>query len=331
MNRKQLYIVLKVSFKDWLKDNCTQRAAALTFFIILPLPTLLLIVINFFALFIGQSQATQILIKQITALAGPTVANLFNEVIGSTTSPFTSVWSAIIVVGFSISGAIGAFSVLRDTMDRIWEVKTPEGLPLWKRIRKTIVPFIVVSALGLIVVAWTAIAGKIFEALIVSSINGTLLLIAFTIAQLLLSFAIVTLLLVIIYKIIPQAKIRWKDVAFASIVAGTALTITNYLFGTYIQAFTVTTVAGVAGTLLIILLWIFALNAIILFGAEISKVYASTIGEHEEEHLPSPVEKAVEPMQKIGEKIEDAAKGDVVETGKPRVKSGDKEGSNEQA
>ena len=150
MNPKELYGIFKTAFKDWLEDNATLRAAALTFFIILPLPTLLLIVIAIFAQFFGQAQSIQILVMQISAVAGPTVANLFRELLTNAGSPFASIWTANVVIGFSLGGAIGAFSVLRDSMDCIWEVKMPKRRPLRKRIRQRFGPFFLVSTLGLI-------------------------------------------------------------------------------------------------------------------------------------------------------------------------------------
>jgi membrane protein len=321
MNRKQLYSIFKVSFKDWQEDNAFLRAAALTFFIILPLPTLLLMVIGLFSVFYGETQAIAILVQQITAVVGPSVAGLFNQLIANTGSPFTSIWTSLVIVGFSMGGAIGAFSVLRDTMDRIWEVTLPKGQPLWKRIRQKIVPFALVSALGLIVIVWNGIANGLFTAIIIFSINETLTFIVLSLLQVVLSFAVVTLLLAIIYKMIPEARVHWRDVALAAVVTGIAFTTTNYVFGSYIQTFIVTTVAGAAGSLLIILLWIFVLNLIVLFGAEFSKVYATSIGVHKEKHLPEPVAKIVSPLRKAGRRLEEAAKEDVVGTGEPRVKS----------
>jgi membrane protein len=321
MNSKEFYNIFKTALLDWLEDNATLRAAALTFFIILPLPTLLLIVASFFALFYGQMVAIDIVVAQISAVVGPSVANLFRQVLTNTASPFTSVWTAIVIVGFSIGGAIGAFSVLRDTMDCIWEVTLPKGRPLWKRVRQKIVPFAVVSALGLIVIAWTTIAGSVSNAIVAYSIDATLTFVVLEVVQFSLSFLVATFLLAIIYKMIPESKVHWRDVALASIVTGVAFTVTNYIFGTYIQVFTVTTVAGAAGSLLIILLWIFVLNQIVLYGAEVSKVYAITVGTHSKRHLPKPVEKLIRPLQKAGRRIEGAAKEDVVATGEPLMKS----------
>ncbi len=331
MNVRALYYIFKTSFLDWLEDNATIRAAALTFFIILPLPTLLLIVVAVFSEFFGQAQAIEILVTQISAVVGPSVADLFRQVLTNAASPFTSVWTAVVVVGFSLGGAIGAFAVLRDTMDCIWEVKLPQNRPFWQRVRQRIVPFAVVSALGLIVIAWTAIGAGLYNAIVQFSVNAMLTFIILEIAQVTSSLLVATFLLAIIYRMIPESKVHWRDVALASIVTGIAFTITNYIFGAYIQVFTVTTVAGAAGSLLIILLWIFVLNEIVLYGAEVSKVYAVTVGTHSKQHLPPAVEKIVEPLRRAGRKIEQATKEDVVATGEPLIKSEHKEPSEEHA
>lgn len=311
MNRKDLYYIFKKSFRDWLEDNASIRAAALTFFIILPLPSLLLIVVAIFGLFYGQAQAIAILVQQITAVAGPAVAQLFAQILTNAASPFTSIWTSIVIVGFSLGASIGAFSVLRDTMDCIWEVELPKGQSLMKRVRQKIVPFAIVSALGLIVIAWTGIASSLFYAIMVFSINSFLTSIALFIAQIIFSFAIGTLLFAIIYKMIPETRVHWRDVTLASVVTGLAFAVTNTIFGSYVQAFTVTTIVGAAGSLMILLLWIYIINLIVLFGAEISKVYATTVGSHGKPHLvnlPEPIRKADESIAEAGEKIERATK-----------------------
>jgi membrane protein len=329
LDKRQLYNIFKTSFKDFLEDDAILRAAALTFFIILPLPTLLLLAVGLFSLFFGQAAATAIIVQQISAVAGPAVAALFNQLITNTGSPFTSAWTTIVVVGFSIGGAIGAFSVLRDTMDCIWEVTLQKGRPLWQRIKQKIVPFGLVSALGLIVIAWTAIATGIFNAISQFSVNSAVAAVGIAISQVVTSFIVATVLLAIIYKMIPESHVHWQDVALASIITGIAFTITNYIFGWYAANFSPTTVAGAAGSLLIILLWIFVLNQIVLFGAEISKVYAVTVGRHAKVHMPKPIEEAAKPIEEVGEKVEETIKEDVIKTGEPTVKSENKEATRE--
>jgi len=313
MNRKEVFQLFKASFKNWQVNNAPIRGAALTFFIILPLPSLLLIVVAIFALIYGQTQATQHLIQQITALAGPSVAGLFKQLLASSMSPFASLWVAITAVGFSLGGAIGAFAVWRDTMDAIWEVKAPKIQSFTRMVRRRIGPFIIVSILGLIVIAWTGIATFLFGAIRFFSINETVTLISIAIARILLLFALSTLLFAIVYKLIPDAKVHWRDSILGAVVAGVAFTVTNYVIGTYVETFTITTIIGAAGSLMIILLWIFILNLIMLFGAEVSKIYATTSPTHSREHLSPTAEKIVKSLEIAGEKIEQATKGNVLE------------------
>ncbi|MCL2359954.1 MAG: YihY/virulence factor BrkB family protein [Nitrososphaerota archaeon] len=279
MNLQIVYGVFKTALIDWIADNAILRSAALTFFIILPLPTLLLIVTGIFGLFLGEEQAIQALVQQINAVVGPAVAELFSQLIKNTSSPFTSAWTAIVVVSFSIGGAIGAFSVLSDTINCIWAIHLPKGQPFWRQVKQKIKPFALVSSLGLIVIAWTIITRCLVSAITMLVINEILTWIELTTVQIIFSFGVTTLLLAIIYKSLPETRVHWRDVTLAAITTGAAFTLTNYVFGAYIQVFTVTTVAGTAGSLLIILLWIFVLNQIVLFGAEISKIYATAINK----------------------------------------------------
>ncbi len=314
MNRRELYAVFKASFKDWLADNAALRAAALTFFIIIPLPSLLLIIISFFALFSGQTQATQQLIQQINSLAGPAIAELFRELLSGAASPFSSIWAAITVIAFSLAGAIGTFSVLRDTMDVIWEVKRAKSRSFGARVKQRIGPFILVSALGLIVIAWTGIATTLTGAIPFFSVNGTVTFVVVKIAQIIFSFALSTLLFALIFKVIPEVRVHWADVFLPAVVTGIAFTVTNYILGIYIQIFTVTTIVGAAGALIIILLWIYILNLIVLFGAELSRVYAGTFGPHPKQHLPASLERIVSPLERAGERLEEATKWVEAET-----------------
>jgi membrane protein len=243
------------------------------------------------------------LIQQITALAGPAVAQLFKQLLASSTSPFTSLWASITVVGFSLAGIIGAFAVLRDSLNVIWEVKAPVKSSFSVRVKRSIGPFILVSALGLIVVAAEAIAIVLFGAITLYSINGTFATIGNVVAHILLSFGLSTLLFAIVYKVIPEAKIGWIDVVLAAVATGIAFTVVNYILGTYLQTFTVTSIIGAAGSLIILLIWIFILNQIVLFGAEVSKVYTTDFGT--QANRKSKVVGVIEPLPQQESNLEE--------------------------
>ena len=146
------------------------------------------------------------------------VAGLFEQLLVSSASPFTSVWTAIVVIGFSVGGAFGAFYVLREGMDKMWGVKLPKGQPFWKRVRQKLVPFLVVTALGLVVIVWTAFASSLYGAIVAFSVNQVLTFVVLGLAQLLASFLLALVLLAVIYKLLPEATVHWQDVALAAMV-----------------------------------------------------------------------------------------------------------------
>lgn len=302
MDRKDAASLFRSAFRDWEADSIPVRAAALTFFIILPLPSLLLVAVTIFSIFYGHTAGLQLLIQQISLVTGPAVAKLFSTLLESAASPFASLWTAFTTIAFSVGGAIGAFAVLRDTMDAIWKYKPLRTRNLLVRIRRWFGPFVLVSSLGLIVIASTAIATLIFDLIQRLTVNLVLTNISLAIVRILFSFAVSTLLFAIVYKVIPEARVRWKDVALASVVAGFAFTVTNYIIGTYVATFTVTTIVGTAGSLIIILLWIFILNQIALYGAELSHVYATIRGTHAKHVVlvfePPPEMEVREPQRK---------------------------------
>ena len=283
MNRKEFLAISKEAFHKWQANNATLRAAALAFFTILPLPSLLLITIEIFSLVYGQAQALQQLIQQINNVAGPTVADLVSQLLRSTTNPFTSVLGSIISVAFAVAGAVGAFVVLQDTMNAIWDVTPNKHRSLKMKVRERIVPFLLFSSTAFIVVAWTGLTAVLYVS--ISFLLGSQASLVLGAAQILLSFALTVLLFAIIYKQIPDIKIEWRDVALAAVITSVVSTAANYLFSVYIRVFSATSLAGTAGSIMVLMLWIFLTDEFILFGAQFSRTYAETSGSISEKTM----------------------------------------------
>ena len=135
MNKGQFAGLLFQAFGKWRKHDATLRAAALTFFTILPLPSLALIAVAILAQLYGQPAALQQLISHVSSIAGPTVANLLYEVLLDAQSPLTGAVESFLAIVFALLGALGAFSVLQQSVDVIWEIQAKErgGLRLSRR------------------------------------------------------------------------------------------------------------------------------------------------------------------------------------------------------
>ncbi len=286
ISRHQFIEVSIKALHKWQANKATLRAAALAFFTILPLPSLLLILIGSFALVYGQTEGLRQLLQQVTLLAGPTVANLVSELLAAGASnPLTSNIGSVLTVIFAVFGGIGAFAVLEDSLNAVWGPLPEIQLSFWARIRKRIFPFLAVSFAAVVVVAWTGLTNVLLMSIGYLLGNNASLFLGGI--QILLSFALTAILFAIIYKLLPERKIAWGDVALAAFITSLVSTALDYLLGFYIRAFPPTSLAGTAGAIIVLMLWIFITDEFIFFGAQFSRTYAEMVGSYFKEKKPS--------------------------------------------
>lgn len=281
MNKGQFAGLLFQTFTKWQKHDATLRAAALTFFTILPLHSLALIAVAVLAQIYGEQTALQQLIAQVSSFAGPTVANLFSDLLLNAQSPLTGAVGSLFAVIFALSGALGAFSVLQKSVDVMWAIRAEErGRGAF--IKEKILPFVLIIVIGGLVVGWTAFSTVLYGAVVfaLTPILGGFTGYLVWVLEIILSFGLGTLLFAIIFKELPETKVEWGDVKIAALLTGVIFTVLNYFFGLYISSVQITTLAGTAGSLIILFLWIYLINLFVLFGAQFSKVYAQTFGSH---------------------------------------------------
>ncbi|WGM88928.1 MAG: YihY/virulence factor BrkB family protein [Candidatus Bathyarchaeota archaeon] len=281
MKRQTFFEIAEQAFQKWLRNHSSLRAAALAYFIMLPLPSLFLIAMIILSQVYGFSNSFQTLMQQLTTIVGPTVANLVEQILGTVSSPFTSVITSIVSVAFTFVGAIGAFGVLQDTMNTIWEVKQPK-LNFKQKIKRKVAPFFLISFLGLVIMAWTGITTFLLESityLLVPVVSNAIYALI-QVTQLILSFGLATLVFAVMYKYIPETQISWKDVRGAAILTGLIFTVTNYLIGIILETFTVTSVTGAAGAIMILLIWIYLITQLLIYGVAFSKAYSEKMGSN---------------------------------------------------
>jgi membrane protein len=281
MERKLFIEILVSAFIKWLENHASLRAASLAYFIMLPLPSLFLIAMMILSQVYGFSNSFQTLMQQLTTIVGPTVANLIEQILGTVSSPFTSVITSIVSGVFTVIGAIGAFGVLQDTMNTIWEVQKPK-LTFKQKIKRKVAPFFLISFLGLVIMVWTGITTFLLESityLLVPVVSNAICILV-QVVQLVLSFALATVVFAVMYKYIPETRISWKDVRGAAIFTGLIFTVTNYLIGIILETITVTSVTGAAGAIMILLIWIYLITQLLIYGVTFSKVYSEKVGSN---------------------------------------------------
>jgi|WetSurMetagenome_2_1015567.scaffolds.fasta_scaffold17729_3 membrane protein len=278
MNKGQFAGLLFKAFTKWLKLDATLRAAALTFFVILPLPTFAYLAVNLITWIYGQQATMQLLITQVKLFAGSAVANLLSQLLTNSQNPLTGGFNSFLAIVFAVSGALGAFSVLQKTVNAIWGFHSLErGRAAF--IKEKTLPFAHLVVMGAIVIAWTAIANVLFGMIdsTVESVLGTFTYYLIGGIQIVLSFVLGYFLFALVFKELPEAKVEWGDIKYTAFFTAIIFSIVNVFFGLYLRFSTGLTVEL---TTVILFLWIYSINLLILYGAQLSKEYTQAFGSH---------------------------------------------------
>jgi membrane protein len=264
--------------KNFSTDRATVEAAALSYYTVFSLAPLLLIVIGIAGFIFGRDAVAKSLVEQAQGLVGEQGAQLIETVLQNATKPANGAIAAVVGVVTLILGASGVFGQLKDSLNKIWQVEPQPGRGLWTMLRTRILSFamvlviaflllvsLVVSAILAAVGAW---AGKhvpwapLFHAL-----------------DLAVSLGVIGILFAIIFKYLPDARIGWREVGIGALTTAALFTVGKFLIGLYLGKSSVASVYGAAGSVIIILLWVYYSALIFLVGAELTRVHADMLGK----------------------------------------------------
>lgn len=275
MSIRTIWLLLKTTLSHWMKDQTSLMAAALAYYTVVSLAPLLIIAIAIAGAVFGEQAAKGELVTQIQGVVGQDGAQLIQTAIenASQLNPEQGPIPTLINVGVLLFGASVVFVQLQQSLNRIWEVAPKPGNGIVHFLHKRFLSFSMVLAIAFL--------------LLVSLIISTLLVIlgnylrdlvpGFTylwqILNFLVSFSIVTLLFAMIYKILPDAKIAWKDVWMGAAITAVLFDIGKFLLAFYLGKTGLGSAYGAAGSLVIILTWVFYFAQILFLGAEFTKVY----------------------------------------------------------
>ncbi|MEN9568698.1 MAG: hypothetical protein RLZZ69_3894, partial [Cyanobacteriota bacterium] len=227
----------------------------------------------------GQDAARGEILKQMNGLVGIQGAQVIETALANADQPQLGSIASIISVIILLIGASGVFAQLQEALNTVWNVKAkPEKQGIWEFIRKRILSFGMVLAIGFLL-----LVSLILSAMLSGISNLDINLLPgfdplWEIVNFVISFGFVSLLFALIYKYLPDVKIRWKDVWVGAIITALLFTIGKYLIGLYLGQGSLGSTYGAAGSLIIFLAWVFYSAQILLFGAEFTQVYARKYG-----------------------------------------------------
>jgi membrane protein len=272
--------MLKEAFTDWKDDKAPRLGAALAYYTIFSLAPLLLIAVAIAGLAFGREAAQGRIVDEIGGLLGETGGTVIQEMVANASKPSEGILATIMGLVALLFGASGAFNELRQAMNTVWEVPEREGGGIKALVKDRLLSFAMVVFIGfLLLVSLLASAalsamGEMMGGFVSEKLH------LLQIVNIAVSLGVVTVLFAMIFKFLPDAQpvVAWKDVWIGAFMTAILFTIGKFGIGLYLGRGTVGSAYGAAGSLLVILVWVYYAAQILFFGAELTQVYASRHG-----------------------------------------------------
>jgi membrane protein len=271
--------IIKQTIQAWSEDKASRLAAALAYYTVFSIPPLLVVAIGVASLFTERRVVEDQIIRQAGSLMGRQGAEAFETILESVEAPGGGeLIPTIIGVIFLFIGASGVFTQLQDAMNTVWNVEADPDRGILDAVKERFMSFTMVLAIGFVLLVSLMLSTVLttfgnFVGNLISEAAIVLWSVNF-----LISYAIITALFALMYKTIPDVRIAWRDVWIGAAITAALFKIGEYALGVYFDRSDPTSAFGAAGSVILILLWVFYSAQILFLGAEFTQVYASKYG-----------------------------------------------------
>ena len=261
----------------WIDANASAMGAATAFYTIFAIAPLFVLVLALAGLCFGHETAQRELFGQISGLVGQSAADAIQSVLAAAHRPRAGTFATVLGFVTLFVGATSVFIQLQQSINAIWNVR-PKGSGVRHFIKNRLLSFAALLGIGflllvsLIISAALAAVGKWMSGK-VSAAEPFWQAVDFVV-----SLAIITLLFAMIFKILPDVKIRWRDVWIGAFMTALLFTLGKFLIGVYLGRSSVSSAYGAAGSFVVVLLWVYYSVQILLFGAASTRIYANRFG-----------------------------------------------------
>lgn len=278
MKAKTVWEMLKRTLSDWSEDRAPRLAAALAYYTIFSIAPVIIIVIAVAGMVFDEAAVRGEISAQLQSLVGAQAAEAIESMVANASRPTMNTIAGIVGVVVLIIGATGVFFQLQDALNTIWEVQPRPGQGIVATIRHRVLSFAMVLGIGfllLVSLVLSATLSALGDVVMGQALMDTTV---GQIVNIIVSFAVTTLLFAMIYKVLPDAKISWSDVWIGAAATSVLFTLGKWLIGLYLGRSALGSSYGAAGSLVILLVWIYYSAQILFLGAEFTQVYAQRFG-----------------------------------------------------
>jgi len=280
--------VLKETASGWDDDNVTRLAASLAYYTLLSIAPLIILAVAVAGLAFGQDAAREHIGGQLAGVVGGGAAGAIQAIAANAKAPGTGILSLVVGIIVLLFGASGVFGELQSALNTVWDVAPKPGRGIWGVVKDRFFSFTLVVGVAflllvsLIVSAALTWVGQIFA----SSLPGGAFV--WQVLNFCISLAVITALFALMFKTIPDVRIKWRDVWVGSAVTAGLFVLGKFLLGLYLGSAGVSSAYGAAGSIVALVIWVYYSAQVLLVGAEFTEVYARLYGSR-----ITPDEKAV--------------------------------------
>lgn len=278
-NLNDSWTILKNTFNGFLEDRALKLSAALSYYTVFSMAPLLLLLISLAGVFFGRDAIQGHVFSEINGLIGNEAAAQIQDVIRNMELSGKTNLTIIIGAVTLIIGATSVFGEIQDSINLIWKVKAKPKRGWVKLLKDRLLSSSLIVGLGFLLIVSLLVNG------VLAAINNwfkgyfpDITIFVFGLINIVIGFTVITLLFGVIFKVLPDAKIAWKDVRMGAFFTACLFMLGRYLIGIYIETTSTGSAYGAAGSLIVILVWVYYTAAILYFGAEFTKYYAEHIG-----------------------------------------------------
>ena len=277
---REIFPLFKQTFNEWLEDKAPQLGAALAYYTVFSLAPLILVLLAIIGVLFQKdpSGAWTRMTEQMSYFLDRSALDVVQEIAQKASQPGKSALATIIGIALAILGASGVFGQLQDALNTVWGVKAKPGKGIKGFLRARFLSFAMVAGVCFLLLVSLVIEGllKGFSHYLQTYLAGGLALA--TTVYVVFDIAVVILLFAMIFKYLPDVKVRWQDVWIGSVITALFFVIGKWALGLYLGSGAAASAYGAASSLITLLLWIYYSSQILLFGAEFTQVYARKFG-----------------------------------------------------
>ncbi len=277
---KDLPFLLKKTFKEWNDDEPFRLSAVVAYYAIFSLPALLIITVNVAGFFLEKEAVQGEISTQISSMIGKDAANSIETMIQNASDPGQTPIAIIIGIATLLFGATGVFYQLQISLNQIWEVEVNKDAAGIKK-----VAIDRATSLGLVIALGFLLLISLLITTVLSSLSNWInaqlpdfMVPVFFVVEMLVSLAVITVVFALMFKVLPDVKISWRDTWIGALITAILFVVGKFGIGLYFGQSDPVSVYGVAGSVVLIMLWVFYSCLIVFFGAEFTQVFARNFG-----------------------------------------------------